>query len=148
MSTETTTVTAPLAPVTRPDGRVYRPRKIVACAVADDDECLSGVTVLGTHDMTIAQREADWYAQWQLGRGSAALDPETGWFREGYEDGRPMWIRDPVKGRAGVMFREVREGPDPQDRDHPPCPGGCGCRLGTDDADAGECGCDGGCCDD
>lgn len=28
-----------------------------------------------------------------------------------------------------------------------PCPAGCGCRLGTDDADARECGCDGGCCD-
>lgn len=27
------------------------------------------------------------------------------------------------------------------------CPGGCGCRLGTEDADARECGCDGGCCD-
>lgn len=26
------------------------------------------------------------------------------------------------------------------------CPGGCGCRLGTDDADRRECGCDGGCC--
>lgn len=28
----------------------------------------------------------------------------------------------------------------------PPCPGGCGCRLGTDDADRLECGCDAGCC--
>jgi hypothetical protein len=28
------------------------------------------------------------------------------------------------------------------------CPGGCGCRLGTEDADAQECGCDEGCCDD
>jgi len=27
------------------------------------------------------------------------------------------------------------------------CPGGCGCQLGTDDADRRECGCDGGCCD-
>jgi hypothetical protein len=26
-----------------------------------------------------------------------------------------------------------------------PCPGGCGCMLGTDDADRAECGCDGGC---
>jgi hypothetical protein len=29
---------------------------------------------------------------------------------------------------------------------NPLCPGGCGCRLGTDDADRSECGCDGGCC--
>lgn len=27
------------------------------------------------------------------------------------------------------------------------CPGGCGCCLGTDDADRFECGCDEGCCD-
>lgn len=27
------------------------------------------------------------------------------------------------------------------------CPGGCGCRLCTDDADRFECGCDGGCCE-
>jgi hypothetical protein len=28
------------------------------------------------------------------------------------------------------------------------CPGGCGCRLGTDDADRRECGCDEGCCEE
>ena len=28
------------------------------------------------------------------------------------------------------------------------CPGGCGCRMGTDDADRFECGCDGGCCEE
>ena len=30
----------------------------------------------------------------------------------------------------------------------PKCPEGCGCRLGTGDADARECGCDGPCCTD
>ena len=30
---------------------------------------------------------------------------------------------------------------------NPLCPGGCGCRLGTEDADRNECGCDGGCCE-
>lgn len=33
------------------------------------------------------------------------------------------------------------------DRLAPLCPGGCGCRLGTDDADRRECGCDEGCCE-
>ena len=99
-----------LEPVTRPDGRIYRPTKIAAYAVADEDDLLSGVAVLGTHDMAVAQRLADQYAAWQLGSGSVALEPETGWFREGYSNGQPMWIRDPVKGRAGVMFHEIREG--------------------------------------
>lgn len=101
-------MTAP-EPVTRPDGRVYQPVRIVAHALADEDECFSGVVVLGTHDMAIAQEMADDYAAWQLGTGSAALEPETGWFRDGYS-GRRMWLRDPVKGRAGVMFHKVREG--------------------------------------
>jgi hypothetical protein len=110
VSTTETITRDELAVITRPDGRVYRPRKIVACAVADDEDFLAGVCVLGTHDLAVAQLRADGYAEWQLGRGSAALDPETGWFREGYENGQPMWIRDPVKGRAGVMFHKIREG--------------------------------------
>ena len=40
------------------------------------------------------------------------------------------------------------EGLGTDDIDWPLCPGGCGCRLGTDDADRRECGCDGGCCGD
>jgi hypothetical protein len=98
-----------LESVTRPDGRVYRPTKIAAYAVVDEDDLLSGVAVLGTHDMTVAQRMADDYATWQLGSGSVALDPETGWFREGLSHGRRMWMRDPVTGRAGVMFHGTRE---------------------------------------
>jgi hypothetical protein len=101
----------PLIPVTRPDGRIYRPRKIVACAVADEDELLSGVVVLGTHDAGRAQPLADAYACWQLGTGYVATDPETGWFREGYEAGRPMWVRDENKGRAGVFFHGIAEVP-------------------------------------
>ena len=38
------------APVTRPDGRVYRSRKVTANAVIDEDEFVCGVMVLGTHD--------------------------------------------------------------------------------------------------
>jgi len=36
------------------------------------------------------------------------------------------------------------------DDEHGPvlCPGDCGCRLGTDDADRFECGCEEGCCDE
>jgi hypothetical protein len=36
LSTTETITRDELAVITRPDGRVYRPRKIVACAVADD----------------------------------------------------------------------------------------------------------------
>jgi len=49
---------------------------------------------------------------------------------------------------GGFCVKCHAEGLDTDDVEHPPCPGGCGCRLGTDDADRFECGCDGGCCDD
>jgi 5'-deoxynucleotidase YfbR-like HD superfamily hydrolase len=53
-----------------------------------------------------------------------------------------MDLRDETAARLITSLRE-REAAG-----HPPCPGGCGCRLGTDDADRRECGCDGGCCGD
>jgi hypothetical protein len=102
-------VSGELVPVTRPDGRVYRPRKIVACAVADEDDILSGVVVLGTHDLSRAQVLADQYAAWQLGSGYTAVDPETGWWRDGIEAGRRWWVRDPVRGRAGIMYHDLVE---------------------------------------
>lgn len=48
---------------------------------------------------------------------------------------------DGVKELAELLARALTPG-----QVTPLCPGGCGCRLGTEDADARECGCDGGCC--
>lgn len=47
-----------------------------------------------------------------------------------------------VDGPGRAMLRLIVDGLDPE-----PCPGGCGCRW-LEDADANECGCDGGCCDE
>lgn len=95
--------------ITRPNGRLYRPRKVVACAVVDEDEIFSGVVVLGTHDLARAQLLADEYAAWQLGKGATAGSPLTGWYREGFESGQFRWIADEERGRAGIWFREVTE---------------------------------------
>jgi hypothetical protein len=99
----------PLVPVTRPDGRVYRPRKVIAYPVADADEMTSGVMVLGTHDIERARVLADQCAAAWADGGYVAAEPVTGWFREGYESGRPMWLQDETRGRAGVWFREITE---------------------------------------
>ena len=99
----------PPVPVERPDGRLYRPRKVIANAVVDDDEILTAVVVLGTHDVARAQPLADDYAAWQLGRGYVAVNPVTGWWRDGWSYGRRVWLPDPVRGRAGVWFREIVE---------------------------------------
>jgi hypothetical protein len=95
---------APLPPIERPDGRTYRPRKVIAHAWGDDGyELERGAVVFGTHDVerarALAERAcADWY-------GTAhAVRAEVGWFRDGYVNGRRAWIRDEVRGRAGVWF--------------------------------------------
>ena len=52
---------------------------------------------------------------------------------EPYPDrGRSLLVRVYVEARLGRL-------------DGAACPEGCGCRLGTDDADRRECGCDGPC---
>ena len=95
--------------VTRPGGRVYRSRKVITCAVTDDEESLCGVMVLGTHDTGRAQPLADDYAAWQVGNGTVAADPVAGWYRDGYSGGRRCWVDDPEHGRAGVWFRSITE---------------------------------------
>ena len=44
-----------------PNVHLYRPRKITANAVTDDDEILCGVVVFGTHDIALAHPLADQY---------------------------------------------------------------------------------------
>jgi hypothetical protein len=95
--------------ITRPNGKPYRPRKIMAYPVADADDMASGVMVLGTHDVERARKLADRCAAAWVDGGYVAAEPQTGWFREGYEAGRPMWLRDEKRGRAGVYFREIVE---------------------------------------
>jgi hypothetical protein len=100
---------AVLTAIRRPDGRLYQPRKVIAWPLAGDDEVTSGVMVLGTHDIERARKLADEaLADWTDG-GCTAAGPETGWFREGYESGRRVWVRDNVRGRAGVLFRRLAE---------------------------------------
>ncbi len=99
--------------VTRPDGRIYRSRKVIAYAVAGGDEILCGVMVLGTHDTGRAKPLADSFAAWRLGAGFVAAGPVTGWWRPGLESGGRRWLDAPVKGRAGVWFREIAETSQP-----------------------------------
>lgn len=95
--------------ITRPDGRIYRSRKVIAHTVVDEDEIVCGVMVLGTHDVGRAQPLADRLAADAVGRGFVAVGPETGWWRDGFESGRRRWVRDPEGGRAAVWFREIVE---------------------------------------
>jgi len=97
------------AVLTRPDGRLYRPRKVTGHAVNDDDEIVCGIMILGTHDAGRAQPLADKCAAMWAGNGFVATCPVTGWWRDGFQGGRRCWVDDPVQGRAGVWFREITE---------------------------------------
>lgn len=101
-----------LPAISRPNGKPYRPRELVACAVTDTayDE-LAGVVVLGTHDPGTAQALADNYVQWQLGSRHRAVDPVLVWWRDGFSGGSRAWVTDEIHGRAGVWFREIVEVP-------------------------------------
>ena len=92
--------------IQRPNGKPYRPRRVVAQAVGEEDE---GVLVLGTHDLGRAQALADKLARYIAGSGFVAVQPETGWWRDGFECGQRRWVNDEVRGRAGVLFRDMEE---------------------------------------
>lgn len=92
--------------VTRPDGRVYKSRKVIAHVLYDEDEVPCMVLVLGTHDIERARLPADSLAIFE---GFEVGNPYTGWWRESIRDHRPRWVDDDVRGRAGVMFREIAD---------------------------------------
>lgn len=98
-----------MEPIARPDGSLYRPRKVIAYFVVDGDEIPCGVIVLGTHrlDESIFGLAAALCRDW--GRGAAAADPVPVWWRDSFVSGRRCWVDDPGHGRAGIWFREIVE---------------------------------------
>ena len=97
---------ADLEPIERPDGRTYRPRKIIAWSWENDTvhDSSAGVVVLGTHDVGRARMLADSCVKSWFGGELSAVEPEPGWYRLAYERGEPMWTEDERRGRAGVWF--------------------------------------------
>lgn len=95
----------PLVPVTRPNGRVYRPRKIRFDYWFEADHRQTLVfLVLGTHDIDLArgitEREAAVH-----GVDDIRL-VDTGWWRQSIRNFETYWAEDAVHGAAGVMFEE------------------------------------------
>lgn len=98
MSTEPTP-TPP--PVERPNGKLYRPRLIrTECWDNEDDR---GVIILGTHDIEQAHALAVEGCRYFHGC-QYAINPDVDWFRQAFQHGDPVWIRDGVRGAAGVKF--------------------------------------------
>jgi hypothetical protein len=96
--------------ITRPNGKPYRPRKVIAYGVYDANECPVGVVVFGTHDVDRALALADLFVKCDLlDAGYAPAEPSCVWWSDGFEGGARHWITDPEHGRAGVWFREIVE---------------------------------------
>jgi hypothetical protein len=103
-------VREPLWPVRRPDGRIYRPRKIVAHAIEEDFE-ITRVLVTGTHDEQRAYRLAKKLIEDEVGHGVEPVNPGRGWWRDGMEHGNPCWVADDDRGAAGVLFCKFKSIP-------------------------------------
>lgn len=96
----------PRVPIQRPNGRWYRPRKIVA-AVWDNTETWGddfGVYILGTHDIEASRQFATDSVAYFHDGGMVADKPERCWVRDGFHYGDRTWIDDPVYGRAAVCW--------------------------------------------
>lgn len=97
-----------LPAIERPNGKLYRPRKISARILADEDGIESSVLVTGTHDIGRALIIARAVAHQCVGADCEPGSPELGWWREAIRNHDPFWEWDEARGAAGVMF-EVGE---------------------------------------
>lgn len=95
--------------IVRPNGKVYRPRKIQAEFMVDDG-MESGVIVFGTHDLHIARRLADRLVM-SYDSNVTAVDPQPCWIYRGISCGSIYFYHDEVRGRAAVQFPELVEVP-------------------------------------
>ena len=101
--------------IERPNGQLYRPRKIDAVALGNEDG-ITHVLIFGTHDARFAEVfagpeleriQGEFYStDYRLEISGAG---RRGWWRRdlaGWVDGGPLYVfaEDPVKGRAGVRF--------------------------------------------
>lgn len=97
-----------LPPITRPSGRIYRPRRlrVVGWDVLDRQPESWQLAVLGTHDVAVARDAAP--------RGfhcAFLVNPTRSWVRLGLVRGEPTWLYDDARGAACVVFDE-RDDPD------------------------------------
>lgn len=98
-----------LPPIERPNGKLYRPRKIRVVGFEFDDwyDLPPQTAVLGTHDIDEARkRVSSGHTCYYL------TNPRAGWIRLGPCDGELKWIDDPERGAACVIFDESDDPPE------------------------------------
>lgn len=107
-----------MKPITRPNGSVYRPRKMRTTFFGDDDEGVTAVVVWGTEDraqaLSQALLDARAYEREYLDESDLVVDeaaePEARWYPRslsGFEDGAPRYHyrNDPERGAFALVYR-------------------------------------------
>jgi hypothetical protein len=97
---------SPLPTIKRPNGTVYRPRKIAAYVWDNTDTSGAfGALVLGTLDLGKAYAVAEKAMRRRFAPDLVATKPLAGWWRITLHWGElAYWRVDLVNGRAGIMF--------------------------------------------
>lgn len=110
-----------LPAIERPNGKLYRPQRVVARLLDSDQDMDALVLVTGTHDIERAKALASGLVTEWHGRGYEPVFARTGWWRETIRRHERYWDDDEVRGAAGVMF-DVREtaGNPVRGEDEPP----------------------------
>lgn len=94
---------AKLPMIMRPNGRLYRPRKIVAEIYTDyHNEEFGGVIVFGTHDIERARPLAEPIIHSEV--GPVDITEHLDWIHDGMSGGERRFMRDERRGRACVRF--------------------------------------------
>lgn len=109
MTSSQTDVRLALPVIIRPNGKPYRPRKIVVQAWENDDtgsEWEGGAVVLGTHDVERARPLAADLIRRVFDSRLQPVRPGLRWTRLGFDGARSemVWIEDEERGRAAVWF--------------------------------------------
>lgn len=95
--------------IKRPNGKLYRPRKIVA-EFFYEDEIEAGIWVFGTHDGSLSRKLAsDLLLTYD--KGLMATSAYTLWVSRVIRNGTVMYEQDDEHGRAAVCFPELAEVP-------------------------------------
>lgn len=100
--TESTSLDLP--PITRPNGKIYRPRKLVAYFCEESACAYPAVVVFGTHDNDVARPLALAEAKYRLEDGPMDLYGTKGWWRDTIRNGERVWEYDEERGRAGINY--------------------------------------------
>jgi hypothetical protein len=97
-----------LPSVIRPNGKVYRPRRVRVVGWDCDayEPPFWQVAVLGTHDVEVAREYAP-----QGYHCAYLVHPHLGWVRLGMCHGEPTWLHDDIRGAAAVIFDESDDPP-------------------------------------